>query len=60
MSLSEFDTRAKLIDPMLHARGWTEDLIRRAETASGLDALRMMGRHPPHYLHETKVRLFAV
>lgn len=29
MSLSEADTRAKLIDPALHVRGWTEDLIRR-------------------------------
>lgn len=27
MSLSESDTRAKLIDPALHERQWTEDLI---------------------------------
>ena len=33
MTLSEADTRSKLIDPALHARGWTEDLIRREETA---------------------------
>jgi type I restriction enzyme, R subunit len=33
MPLSESDTRAKLIDPAIHARGWTEDLIRREETA---------------------------
>ena len=33
MSLSEADTRAKLIDPALHAKGWTENLIRREETA---------------------------
>ena len=33
MSLSESDTRAKLIDPALHQRGWTEDLIRREESA---------------------------
>ncbi|CAG1007644.1 Putative DNA repair helicase RadD [Anaerolineales bacterium] len=32
-SLSESDTRSKLIDPAIHARGWTEDLIRREETA---------------------------
>ena len=32
-SLSEANTRAKLIDPALRARGWTEDLIRREETA---------------------------
>jgi type I site-specific restriction endonuclease len=31
MSLSESDTRSKLIDPALHAAGWTEDLIRREE-----------------------------
>ena len=33
MGLSESDTRAKLIDPAIHACGWTEDLIRREETA---------------------------
>jgi len=27
MGLSEADTRAKLIDPALHSRGWTEELI---------------------------------
>jgi type I site-specific restriction endonuclease len=33
MSLSEADTRAKLIDPALYRRGWTEDLIRREQYA---------------------------
>ena len=33
MPLSESDTRAKLIDPALHQRGWTEDLIGREESA---------------------------
>lgn len=33
MSLSESDTRAKLIDPALHTRGWTKDLIKRKESA---------------------------
>jgi len=37
MSLSESDTRAKLIDPGIHACGWTEDLIRREETAGAID-----------------------
>jgi len=37
MSLSESDTRAKLIDPALHRRGWTEDLIRREQTAGGIE-----------------------
>jgi type I restriction enzyme R subunit len=50
MSLSEADTRAKLIDPALHRRGWTEDLIRREETECGIDIIdgkprrRKMGR----------------
>lgn len=37
MPLSEADTKAKLIDPALHSRGWTEDLIRREEKAQGID-----------------------
>jgi type I restriction enzyme R subunit len=39
MTLSESDTRAKLIDPAIHARGWTEDLIRREETAATVDII---------------------
>jgi len=39
MSLSEADTRAKLIDPALHCCGWTEDLIRREETDSEIDTI---------------------
>jgi type I restriction enzyme R subunit len=39
MGLSEADTRAKLIDPALHARGWTEELIRREETAGPVEVL---------------------
>ncbi len=37
MSLNESDTRAKLIDPALHACGWTENLIRREETAGAIE-----------------------
>ena len=36
MTLNEADTRAKLIDPAIHARGWTEDLIRREECAGAI------------------------
>lgn len=39
MALGESDTRAKLIDPGLHARGWTEDLIRREETAGAIQII---------------------
>jgi type I restriction enzyme, R subunit len=37
VGLSEADTRSKLIDPALHARGWTEDLIRREETSGAIE-----------------------
>lgn len=33
MGMSEADTRAKLIDPALHKCGWTEEHIKREETA---------------------------
>lgn len=39
MGLSESDTRAKLIDPAIHARGWVEDLIRREETAGAIEII---------------------
>ncbi|HSE59198.1 MAG TPA: DEAD/DEAH box helicase family protein [Nitrospiraceae bacterium] len=39
MSFGESDTRAKLIDPAIHARGWLEDLIRREETAPTIDII---------------------
>jgi type I restriction enzyme R subunit len=39
LALNESDTRAKLIDPALHTRGWTEDLIRREETAGAIDII---------------------
>jgi type I restriction enzyme, R subunit len=42
--LSEADTRAKLIDPALHSRGWTEDLIRREETAGAVEILNGRAR----------------
>jgi type I restriction enzyme R subunit len=39
MGLNEADTRAKLIDPAIHARGWTEDLIRREETEGAIEVI---------------------
>jgi len=44
MALSESDTRAKLIDPALHLRGWTEDLIRREETAGTIEIIESRPR----------------
>ncbi|MBF6591813.1 MAG: DEAD/DEAH box helicase family protein [Ktedonobacterales bacterium] len=48
MGLSEADTRAKLIDPAIHARGWTEDLIRREETAGAIEILGGKARRLAH------------
>ena len=39
MGLNESDTRAKLIDPAIHTRGWTEELIRREETAGAIEII---------------------
>lgn len=44
MPFGESDTRAKLIDPAIHKRGWTEDLIRREETAGTIELVE--GRPP--------------
>jgi len=44
MPLNEADTRAKLIDPALHKRGWTEDLIRREETAGTIEIINGKAR----------------
>ena len=41
MALNEADTRAKLIDPAIHKCGWTEDLIRREETAGTVGQVRL-------------------
>ena len=39
MRYGESDTRAKLIDPAIHSCGWTEDLIRREETAGAIEII---------------------
>lgn len=44
MSLSEADTRAKLIDPAIHARGWTEDHICREVTLGAVEIVNGKGR----------------
>lgn len=43
-TLNEADTRAKLIDPAIHKRGWTEDLIRREETAGTVEIINGKAR----------------
>jgi len=61
MSLSEADTKAKLIDPALHSRGWIEDLIRREETERGIDILdgrpRRRDRGRTDYLLRVRVNI---
>ena len=47
MPLGEADTRAKLIDPAIYQRGWTEDLIRREETAGAVEVVEGEARRRP-------------
>ncbi len=54
MSLSESDTRAKLIDPALHKRGWTEDLIRREETAGTVGIVNGEGKEIEDAVYDLK------
>src|SRR6266850_7846271 len=44
MQLNEADTRAKLIDPAIHERGWNEELIRREETAGTVEIINGKAR----------------
>lgn len=37
MFYNEADTRAKLLEPAIRTRGWTEDLIKREETAGAIE-----------------------
>src|ERR1700686_581030 len=59
VGLNEADTRAKLIDPAIHSRGWTEDLIRREETAGAIEIVdgiaRKQGRGRVDYVLRIKV-----
>jgi type I restriction enzyme R subunit len=56
---SEADTRAKLIDPAIHKNGWTEDLIRREETAGSIEIIgnkaRRRSRGKVDYVLRVKV-----
>ncbi len=61
MTLNEADTRAKLIDPAIHKRGWTEDLIRREETAGTVEIIngkpRRRSRGKIDYVLRVKVNV---
>lgn len=46
MPMNEADTRTKLIDPPIHARGWTEDLVRCEETAGAIEIIGGVDRRP--------------
>lgn len=61
MSLNEADTRAKLITPAMYKRGWTEDLIRREETAGSVEIINGRARRRPRgridYVLRVKVNI---
>src|SRR5438045_525398 len=39
MSLSEADTHAKLVNPAIYARGWTEEHLKREETTGAVEII---------------------
>jgi len=43
-ALSEADTRAKLIDPAIHSRGWSEEFICREVTVGAVEVVNGRGR----------------
>lgn len=47
MGLSEADSRAKQVSPVLRSRGWTEDLSRREETAGAIQIIEAMAAASP-------------
>ena len=55
--LGEADTRAKLIDPKLHGREWTEDFIRREETAGGIEIINGIAHVAPRGRIDYTLRL---
>jgi hypothetical protein len=61
LTLNEADTRAKLIDPAIHKCGWTEDLIRREETAGTVEIIsgkaRRRSRGKIDYVLRVKVNV---
>jgi type I restriction enzyme R subunit len=46
--LNEAETRTRLIDPALHARGWTEALIKREETLGTVEIVEGQPRRQTH------------
>lgn len=63
MPYNESDTRAKLIDPTIHGCGWSEDLIRREETAGAVEVVegrpRRRAKGRVDYILRIKVNMEA-
>ena len=58
MSYNEADTRAKLIDPALYKRGWTEDHISREENAGAIQIVNdRPKRFPKRFDYTLRVRI---
>ncbi|MBF6604849.1 MAG: DEAD/DEAH box helicase family protein [Chloroflexi bacterium] len=59
MGLNEAETRLRLIDPAIHARGWTEDLIRREETLGTIEIVDGQPRRRTHGRTDYTMRVKA-
>jgi len=47
MGMSEADTRANLIDPVLRDKGWTQEYVKREETARAVEIVNGVARKRP-------------
>ena len=52
MPRNEHLTRVELIDPVLDARGWTDDLVREETTPGGVDVVDGKPRKGHYSLQE--------
>jgi type I restriction enzyme R subunit len=59
MPYNEADTRSKLIDPTIHALGWTEDTIKREVTAGAIEIINGKPRRKPHGRADYTLRLIV-
>jgi len=57
LARNEAETRTQLIDPDLHARGWTEDLIRREQTERTVEIVDGKPRRQTHFRTDYTLRI---
>jgi len=60
MPLSEADTHAKLVNPAIYVRGWTEDHIKREETTGAVDIIAGKARRRSRGRTDLTLRIVVI